>query len=175
MKHHAYSRGFSIPELIIVTGIIALLSAVAYGSYSGYKIKARDEKRVAELEQVHLALKQYASIYGDIPSCSDSGYPGGCDMTSFGSYSGNMDTSLDGQYLEVLKTAGFLSNEIVDPINDSTHFYIYGKNGEFPPGSGTTYDIVLGVILEDANNPALQKDVNEETDLTGIYVIVDNI
>lgn len=175
MKSSVFARGFSIPELIIVTAIISLLSAVAYGSYSGYRVKARDSKRVAEIEQVHLALKQYASINGTVPSCTDTGYGGGCDMTSFGSYTGSMDTTLDGQFLQPLVAAGYLPDSIIDPLNDSTHFYIYGHNGEFPPGSGVHYDIILGAILEDENDPILQQDLNEQTDLPNIYLIVDNI
>lgn len=175
MKHYAYSRGFSIPELIIVTGIIALLSAVAYGSYSGYKIKARDEKRVAELEQVHLALKQYASVYGNLPNCNDAGYPGGCDMTSFGAYTGYTDTTIDGQFLKVLVAAGFLPDNITDPLNDGSHFYVYGNNGEFPPSSGNIYDIFLATLLEDVNNPILQEDINDLPGAENAYVIVDNI
>lgn len=175
MKHSAQSRGFSIPELIIVTAIIALLAAVGYGSYSGYRVKARDSKRIAELEQVHLALKQYASINGTVPICSDGGYAGGCDMTSFGSYTGSMDTTLDGQFILPLVEAGYLVGPVTDPLDDGAHFSVYGHNGEFPPGSGVYYDIILGTILEDENNPILQEDSNEQADLPNVYIITDNI
>ncbi len=174
MELSRFSRGFSIPELVVVIGILSVLAAVGVGSFNESRIKARDEQRIGAIEQVHLALKQYASTYGELPNCTDSGYPGGCDLSSFGPYTGNTDTTIDGQFLEVLVTAGYLPDDITDPLNDGSHFYAYGNNGEFPPGSGTVYDIILIALLEDDTNPVLAEDLNELPGIENAYFIADN-
>jgi prepilin-type N-terminal cleavage/methylation domain-containing protein len=169
-----FTRAFSVTELMVVITIIGFLSLVAVGSYGAYRADARDAHRIATIEQVHLALKQYASVYGDLPDCSDAGYPGGCDLSSFGPYSENSDSSLDGQFLEVLVAAGYLPDNITDPLDDDTYFYAYGRDGEFPPSSGKFYDIFLITQLEDPTNPILQEDLNDEPGIENAYIITDN-
>ena len=48
LKH----RGFTLIELIIVIGIIALLSTLAVVALGGARVKARDTRRRAELSQI---------------------------------------------------------------------------------------------------------------------------
>jgi type II secretory pathway pseudopilin PulG len=175
MNKQRFTQAFSVTELIVVIAIIGFLVVASVGSYDVYRTEARDTQRIATLGQIHLALKQYASVYGDVPNCADSGYPGGCDLSSFGSYSGACDTTLDSQFLEVLVTAGYLPEDIIDPLNDGAHFYAYGANGEFPPSSGNYYDIFLITLLEDDTNPILDEDINELPGVENAYIIADNI
>lgn len=175
MKLSRFQSGFTVTELIVVIAIIGFLVVASVGSYDVYRTEARDAQRIATLGQIHLALKQYANIYGDVPNCADGGYPGGCDLSSFGSYVGGSDTTLDGQFLEILVAAGYLPDDIVDPINDGTHFYAYAANGEFPPASGNIYDIFLIALLEDDTNPILDEDLNELPGVENAYIIADNI
>ncbi len=176
MSIHRFTKAFSITELLVVITIISFLAVAAVGSYDAYRTKARDTQRVAALEQIHLALKQYESVNETLTTCADTGYAGGCDQSPLGSYYGDgADTSLDGQFVEFLITAGYLSGEVLDPLNDSTYFYAYGAGGEFPSGSGNVYDIFLITFLEDDTNPILQEDINDVTGIENAYVIADNL
>jgi prepilin-type N-terminal cleavage/methylation domain-containing protein len=66
--------GFTLLELLVVIGIIALLLAFATVSYSSAQKRTRDAKRREDLKSMQNALEQYYSaggyVYPDV--CSDS-------------------------------------------------------------------------------------------------------
>lgn len=51
--------GFTLVEIVIVIGIMALLSAIIYTSFDGAKAKGRDQQRVADISTIQLALEIY--------------------------------------------------------------------------------------------------------------------
>jgi len=52
-------KGFTLLELLVVVGIIALLLSIAVVSYSGAQKRARDSKRRSDLKAMQGALEQY--------------------------------------------------------------------------------------------------------------------
>jgi len=52
-------RGFTLVELLIVMGIIAVLSAVVVASMVSSRTKSRDARRVADIKEVQKALEIY--------------------------------------------------------------------------------------------------------------------
>lgn len=58
-KIFSRSRGFTIIELLVVIGIIAVLTGIIITNLSGSRAKARDAKRVSDLAQIQLAIEQY--------------------------------------------------------------------------------------------------------------------
>lgn len=120
-KTHGFSRGFTIGELVVVTAIIGLLVAIVSVNLMDSRVKARDTKRMADLDQVHLALKSFHSLYRRYPSSAD----GNCNSEeSFGV----------GGCLEVLITLGAFNELPVDP--DSSRQYYYDNWCQSPgPGS----------------------------------------
>lgn len=50
-------KGFTLIELIVSIVIVALLSVVAMVNFSGTRAKARDSRRVADLEKIRMALE----------------------------------------------------------------------------------------------------------------------
>ena len=60
-------KGFTLIELLVVIAIIGILSSVVMASLNSAREKARDAKRIADLQQMQLALEMY---YDD-----NSGYP----------------------------------------------------------------------------------------------------
>lgn len=56
--------GFTLLELLVVIGIIALLVSMTMVSYSTSQKKARDAKRKSDVRAIQSALEQYYSICG---------------------------------------------------------------------------------------------------------------
>ncbi len=55
-------HGFSLIELIVVITIIAIMTTIAVVSFSGTNKRARDSKRVADLEKYRIALEMARQI-----------------------------------------------------------------------------------------------------------------
>jgi prepilin-type N-terminal cleavage/methylation domain-containing protein len=58
------TSGFSLLELLIVIGIIAVLIGVGVVSYSTAQRKSRDSKKKSDLQSIQNALEQYYSVCG---------------------------------------------------------------------------------------------------------------
>jgi len=59
MKNKTKKNGFTLIELIVTVTIIAILTVVGMISYSGTNKKARDNRRMADLEKIRIALELY--------------------------------------------------------------------------------------------------------------------
>jgi len=57
-------KGFSLLELLVVIGIIAILLAIAAVSYSTIQKKSRDARRQADLKSIQQAAEQYYAACG---------------------------------------------------------------------------------------------------------------
>lgn len=96
--------GFTVIEVIVVIAIVVILAGVVIGNLVNSRDKARDTKRVSDLEQITLALRLYAEANDDYPSVSGQLGTGGA-----------VDTAL----------APFLPNVPQDPRHDGATFYYY--------------------------------------------------
>ena len=65
MKNKA---GFTLIELIVSVTIIAVLTVIGVISYAGASQKARDGRRVADLEKIRIALELYRQNVGSYPA-----------------------------------------------------------------------------------------------------------
>lgn len=70
------SKAFTLLELLVVIGIIALLVAVGTISYSSAQQRARDSRRRSDMEGLSRALEQYYAVNnGSYPTDTDcAGY-----------------------------------------------------------------------------------------------------
>ena len=66
------ARGFTLIELLVVIAIIGLLSSVVLASLNTARGKARDARRMADLDQLQLALEMYYDTNGSYPAYSTS-------------------------------------------------------------------------------------------------------
>ncbi len=94
--------GFTLIELLIAISIIAILSVVGLVIFSGVQAKARDGKRVNDLQQIQTALEEYYQDNGFYPaSLPVAGSP------------------------LVFGTKTYLAQMPADPKNNDTYKYIY--------------------------------------------------
>lgn len=57
-------KGFTLLEMLIVLGIIAVIITIASVAYSSAQKKSRDSRRQSDLKAVQSAMEQYYSICG---------------------------------------------------------------------------------------------------------------
>lgn len=95
-------NGFTLIELIVVITIIAVLTVAGIVSYSGTNKKARDSRRMADLEKIRIALELYRQGTGS-------------------TYPLLLDSLVDKEYLQSIPT---------DPKNiGTTYLYTPSING----------------------------------------------
>ncbi len=61
-------KAFTLLELLIVIGLIAILIGLGSVSYSTAQKKARDARRLGDLKAIQNALEQYYSVCSDSPN-----------------------------------------------------------------------------------------------------------
>lgn len=59
--------GFTLIEIVIVIGIMAVLTAIIYSSFDASKAQSRDQKRVSDISSIQIALEQYFQKNGVYP------------------------------------------------------------------------------------------------------------
>lgn len=117
MRTHE-KRGFSLVELLVVIAIIGLLTAGALVGLNLAREKARDARRIQDVNEIGKAL----SIY----QISDNSFPVSVSTTTL---TGSDSVSL------ALTGAGAIPTIPLDPLNP-TYTYTYSSNA-----GGTTYQL----------------------------------
>ena len=129
--------GFTLIELLVVIAIIGILASVIYASLNTAKLKARDARRMGDIDSLQKALTIY---YSD----NHESYPVAAATTT-----------LDGtdSVSSALISAQLLSNTPLDPSYPNPGFvYTYHS------ATGDTYDI--GFCLETTSIQGRTADCN---------------
>ena len=58
------SRGFTLVEVLVVIGIVAILSTLVYASISDTRAKSRDAQKIADVSNIQLSLSMYYNQNG---------------------------------------------------------------------------------------------------------------
>lgn len=110
------NKGFTLLELLVVIAIIGILSSVVITSLSNSKAKARDARRISEIQQIQKGIELYISKYGTLPSPSSYGR----SNVSPGYWDGWWDLSTNNAgsgFLNFLVADGILPKPPSDPLN----------------------------------------------------------
>ncbi|MCX6715958.1 MAG: type II secretion system protein [Candidatus Taylorbacteria bacterium] len=140
---HLKTRAFSLIELLVVIGIIAILSAIIYPTFGSSRAKARDAQRVSDLGQLQLAIQLFYDRCGAFPAAS-FGLPNGLNYLMTISTNSNCPTGI---------TLGtFMSTVPVPPAGAGQTFYDYMTTG----ANSNPDNYILHAALE-SYNPAVAK------------------
>ncbi|MBI2053015.1 MAG: prepilin-type N-terminal cleavage/methylation domain-containing protein [Candidatus Ryanbacteria bacterium] len=148
MRQRDSRAGFTLIELLVVIFIIGILAAIVLATVSSVRVKARDARRKADLNQIQKGLEFHYDAFGYYPTET------ACD-TSIGQWSGGpcpnpppgtdwANTNSDFIYRRLIDN-NFIFRLSRDPINDLTYFYAYEPVGS-PLGRSCYY--ILGAKLE---------------------------
>lgn len=115
-------KGFTLIELLVVIAIIGLLSSVVFASLNSARGKARNAKRLADLQEIQKALEFYYDANGAYPyRWGWMGTTPGC----YGNNLGNPDDAIPG----LVPT--YISSLPRDPLPNlgNGYCYLYISNG----------------------------------------------
>ena len=66
-KKRSLTSGFTLIELLVVIAIIGVLASVVLASLNTARVKARNTRRIADMNQVRLALELFYDTNGNYP------------------------------------------------------------------------------------------------------------
>lgn len=66
------THGFTLIEVMVTVTIIALLSIAAVSSFTQQQRRARDARRIADIESISSAIQQYKALGYDTPSTANA-------------------------------------------------------------------------------------------------------
>ncbi len=145
MQQRIRTSGFTLIELLVVISIIGLLSSIVLTSVNSARAKARDARRIADLDQIRTALELYFDTNGFYPQ-SNCGWD--CNGYRY-SFDGNWDALANDLRPYIPTLPKDPTNSACPPWSGGCLSYAYGNVGRntYPP----QYD--LTAHLEDTGNP----------------------
>lgn len=115
--HKSKLQGFTLIELLVVIAIISLLANMAVTALHNARAKARDAKRLADIDTLIKAIRMYYIDNGEYPGSSDSG---GVEISS------DCDSDLKNDLIN----GGYLQNVPKDPAENSNCFANGGEGSD---------------------------------------------
>ena len=145
MERIVRSRGFTLIELLVVIGIISVLASVILVNVQRAQERGNDAARLANLNDIRVALRLYAAANGHYPITDCQGQRGSTYSWTWVGYGGFWSPAQGCAAVGGVPTAGtletmlapYISQPVKDPTNalsplstDAGYLYI---------GDGTSY------------------------------------
>ena len=144
MYTYKKTKGFTLVELLVVIAIIGILSSVVFASLQSARAKARDARRVSDVDQIKLALELYYDANGQYPASGGAATPNSSWSNSNDSSWTTLQTFLQ-PYLSKLPTDPSQVAGSVFGTNTYSYFSLgYGCNQQW---------YMLVYALENASGP----------------------
>lgn len=156
MKKVFSRKGFTLIELLVVISIISLLASVVLASLNSARVKARDTRRSADINQLVTVLQFYYNDNNSFPPTS--GAQGGWACLGHG----DAGTCWKGGYHGITALDNLLSPQYIsripdDPLNDTAHYgdaYMY--NPSYSTSAGVSAVLHWGIekaspVAQDCN------------------------
>jgi len=129
----AQNDGFTLIELLVVIVIIGLLAGIGISSFGGSLARARDAKRIADLDEMLTAVKRIRLDTGawapEVGWCETSIGTWSPNPPCAGPHTAPTSTSWDAtSALHRYVSGGYISTLPMDPINNGEYFYYYEPN-----------------------------------------------
>jgi general secretion pathway protein G len=120
-------KGFTLIELLVVLAVIATLSAVVMTMLREARARARDARRMSDMNEIFKALSLYQN-----------------EKRTYPVYTGNI-TSSD-PMSEALESTGVISNVPTDPLAGYTYTYTSTNGSTFAIGFCLETDTIKGYV-----------------------------
>lgn len=148
MKVKDKKRGFTLIELLVVLAVLTLFAAITMAAITNTRLKSRDTRRIADMNQIQRALELYLNTYNQYPSSENDGC---ATIGGISGYDMGVTDSSD-NFINILITAGAMPTVPGDPFYTgcalgTTPGYVYRRFNAGTNGCPTAYGAyyVLGV------------------------------
>src|SRR5690606_32811231 len=130
-RHDDSLRGFTIVELLIVIVVIGILAAISLVAYSNIQARARDTSRSNAVASIQKALEAYKVQHGVYPPHTPIGTnaPTGFNGVWGNSYSYSVATN--NTWISGLVTSNTIPSVPKDPTNDNEHYFTYWSSTSY--------------------------------------------
>lgn len=150
IQHHFFGKkniaGFTLIELLVVIAIIGLLASIVLVTLSNARAKARDAKRVGDLNQLLKAFELYQNYNFSYPTSVAATCPGtGCSLSVSG-----LTGELTPNFLVTMPTTVLPrdGNCATGPGPGTNDYYFYANNNN---NQASTYTITFCLGTQSGN------------------------
>ncbi len=161
-----YKSGVTLMELLVVTALIGILSSTIYVSFNTIKMRARDNQRVSDLNNISLAVRMYMQFNNNRPPFASDACTTNQSFCWFaqarnncpvGTWGGNLALKLETNYIHKVPEDPKASLSYSGCATADGNWYYYGAGRKFDQNTNTIvhggiYDYIICSKMEKTTN-----------------------